>query len=142
MPGPHGKPGMAPEKAKDFKGTLRKLLAYLGKYRIAVLAVLLFAVASTVFSVIGPKILSTATTELATGLGRKLSGLGGIDFGKIGKILLTVLALYLVSAACSFFSATNISSVVTPAPTAASVMARSGACKINHKMLIITLNTI
>ena len=65
--------------------------------------VLVLALASTAFGIVGPKILSTATTELATGLGRKLSGLGGIDFGKIGKILLTVLALYLVSAACSFF---------------------------------------
>lgn len=64
---------------------------------------LVLALASTAFGIVGPKILSTATTELATGLGRKLSGLGGIDFGKIGKILLTVLALYLVSAACSFF---------------------------------------
>lgn len=64
---------------------------------------LVLALASTAFGIVGPKILSTATTELATGLGRKLSGLGSIDFGKIGKILLTVLALYLVSAACSFF---------------------------------------
>ena len=102
MPGPHGKPGMAPEKAKDFKGTLRKLLAYLGKYRIAVLAVLLFAVASTVFSVIGPKILSTATTELAAGLQRKLAGTGGIDFAKIAHILLSVLAIYVVSSLCAF----------------------------------------
>lgn len=102
MPGPHGKPGMAPEKAKDFKGTLRKLLAYLGKYRIAVLAVLLFAVASTVFSVIGPKILSTATTELAAGLQRKLAGTGSIDFAKIAHILLSVLAIYVVSSLCAF----------------------------------------
>ena len=69
----------------------------------ALALVLVLALASTAFGIVGPKILSTATTELATGLGRKLSGLGGIDFGKIGKILLTVLALYLVSAACSFF---------------------------------------
>ena len=98
----HG-PGRIPEKPKNFKGTLRKLLHCLGAYRFALALVLVLALASTAFGIVGPKILSTATTELATGLGRKLSGLGGIDFGKIGKILLTVLALYLVSAACSFF---------------------------------------
>ena len=98
----HG-PGRIPEKPKNFKGTLRKLLRCLGAYRFALALVLVLALASTAFGIVGPKILSTATTELATGLGRKLSGLGGIDFGKIGKILLTVLALYLVSAACSFF---------------------------------------
>lgn len=98
----HG-PGRIPEKPKNFKGTLRKLLRCLGAYRFALALVLVLALASTAFGIVGPKILSTATTELATGLGRKLSGLGGIDFGKIGRILLTVLALYLVSAACSFF---------------------------------------
>ena len=98
----HG-PGRIPEKPKNFKGTLRKLLRCLGAYRSALALVLVLALASTAFGIVGPKILSTATTELATGLGRKLSGLGGIDFGKIGKILLTVLALYLVSAVCSFF---------------------------------------
>ena len=98
----HG-PGRIPEKPKNFKGTLRKLLGCLGEHRFALALVLVLALASTAFGIVGPKILSTATTELATGLGRKLSGLGGIDFGKIGKILLTVLALYLVSAACSFF---------------------------------------
>ena len=98
----HG-PGRIPEKPKNFKGTLRKLLHCLGAYRFALALVLVLALASTAFGIVGPKILSTATTELATGLGRKLSGLGGIDFGKIGKILLTVLALYLVSATCSFF---------------------------------------
>lgn len=98
----HG-PGRIPEKPKNFKGTLRKLLHCLREHRFALALVLVLALASTAFGIVGPKILSTATTELATGLGRKLSGLGGIDFGKIGKILLTVLALYLVSAACSFF---------------------------------------
>ena len=102
MRGPHGRPGKVPEKPKDFKGTLRKLLDYLGKYRAAVIIVLLLSVASTVFSVVGPKILSTATTELATGLQRKLAGTGGIDFTKIAHILLTVLAIYVVSALCAF----------------------------------------
>ena len=98
----HG-PGRIPEKPNNFKGTIGQLFRYLGRYRLGLALVLVLALASTVFGIVGPKILSTATTELATGLGRKLSGLGGIDFGKIGKILLTVLALYLVSAACSFF---------------------------------------
>ena len=98
-----GGPGRIPEKPKNFKGTITKLFRCLGRYRLPLVLVLVLALASTAFGIVGPKILSTATTELATGLGRKLSGLGGIDFGKIGKILLTVLALYLVSAACSFF---------------------------------------
>lgn len=98
----HG-PGRIPEKPNNFKGTIGKLFRYLGRYRLGLALVLVLALASTAFGIVGPKILSTATTELATGLGRKLSGLGSIDFGKIGRILLTVLALYLVSAACSFF---------------------------------------
>ena len=103
MAGPRRGPGRIPEKPKNFKGTIGQLFRYLGRYRLGLALVLVLALASTAFGIVGPKILSTATTELATGLGRKLSGLGGIDFGKIGKILLTVLALYLVSAACSFF---------------------------------------
>ena len=103
MAGPRRGPGRIPEKPKNFKGTITKLFRCLGRYRLPLAFVLVLALASTAFGIVGPKILSTATTELATGLGRKLSGLGGIDFGKIGKILLTVLALYLVSAACSFF---------------------------------------
>ena len=103
MAGHRRGPGRIPEKPKNFKGTIGQLSRYLGRYRLGLALVLVLALASTAFGIVGPKILSTATTELATGLGRKLSGLGGIDFGKIGKILLTVLALYLVSAACSFF---------------------------------------
>ena len=103
MAGPRRGPGRIPEKPKNFKGTITKLFRCLGRYRLPLVLVFVLALASTAFGIVGPKILSTATTELATGLGRKLSGLGGIDFGKIGKILLTVLALYLVSAACSFF---------------------------------------
>ena len=103
MAGHRRGPGRIPEKLKNFKGTIGQLFRYLGRYRLGLALVLVLALASTAFGIVGPKILSTATTELATGLGRKLSGLGGIDFGKIGKILLTVLALYLVSAVCSFF---------------------------------------
>ena len=103
MAGHRRGPGRIPEKPNNFKGTIGQLFRYLGRYRLGLALVLVLALASTAFGIVGPKILSTATPELATGLGRKLSGLGGIDFGKIGRILLTVLALYLVSAACSFF---------------------------------------
>ena len=99
--GPHG--GMAPgEKAKDFKGTMKKLMTYIGKYKFAVASVIVFAIGSTIFSIIGPKILSKATTELFNGLVAKIKGTGGIDFDKIGKILLILLTMYLVSAVFSF----------------------------------------
>ena len=102
--GPMGGRGMgAPvEKAKDFKGTMKKLMGYIGKYKIGVFAVLLFAVGSTVFNIIGPKVLSKATTELFEGLMRKVQGTGGIDFGKIGRVLILLLCLYLISALFSF----------------------------------------
>lgn len=94
---------MAPgEKAKNFRGTVKKLLQYMGRYKIGVLVVLIFAVASTVFGIAGPKILGNATTELFNGLVAKVSGGGAIDFGKIGEILLFLLAIYLFSALCSF----------------------------------------
>lgn len=100
--GPMGH-GMQPgEKAKDFKGSIGKLMAYIGKYKAAIVVVLLFAVGSTVFNVAGPKILGCATTELSEGLIAKISGTGGIDFDKIGKILLLVLGLYLCSAIFNF----------------------------------------
>ena len=99
--GPHG--GMAPgEKAKDFKGTMKKLMTYIGKYKFAVATVIVFAIGSTIFSIIGPKILSKATTELFNGLVAKIKGTGCIDFDKIGKILLILLTMYLVSAVFSF----------------------------------------
>ncbi len=101
--GPMGGPGMAPgEKAKDFKGSVSRLAAYLGRYKIAIGVVMLFAVSSTIFNVVGPKILGRATTELSEGLMSKITGTGGIDFTAIGKILLFVLGLYLVSAVFSF----------------------------------------
>ena len=94
---------MAPgEKAKDFKGSIGKLMKYIRKYKIAIFAVMLFAVCSTIFNVVGPKILGKATTELSEGLMAKIQGTGGIDFGKIGQILLFVLALYLGSAVFNF----------------------------------------
>lgn len=101
MRGGHGPGrGMAPvEKAKDFKGTLSVLVKqYLAHYKFALIIVFIFAVASTVFSIVGPKILGNATTEMFTGIVSKISGGDGINFGKIGNILLTLLVLYIVSA--------------------------------------------
>ena len=98
---PH--PGrMTTQKAKDFKGTMRSLLAELGRYKFRLIAVIVFAVLSTIFNIAGPKVLAKATTALATGWVAKLRGTGSIDFGYIGKILLILLAMYLVSAAFSF----------------------------------------
>ena len=99
--GPHG--GMMPgEKAKDFKGTFRKLLSYMGRYKIALIAVMIFAAGSTVFNIIGPKVLVKATTELFEGMMAKFAGTGGIDFQRIGQILLLLLGLYALSALLSF----------------------------------------
>jgi ATP-binding cassette subfamily B multidrug efflux pump len=101
--GRHGPIGMMPgEKARDFSGTMKKLLAALGRYRIAILVVLLIAAASTVFSIFGPKVLGTATTTLFEGVMARAAGTGGVDFAAIGRIVLTVLALYLASAAASY----------------------------------------
>ena len=102
--GPMGRPGVAGEKAKDFKGTLKKLLQYLGRYKIAIVAVMVFAVGSAAFSVWGPKILGNAITEIMNGLIEKVTGVqgGGIDFGRVAKILLFMLGLYIASAALSF----------------------------------------
>ena len=90
------------EKAKDFKGTVRRLLAEMGRYRLALAVVLVFAVLSTIFNIVGPKILAKATTALATGWVAKLTGTGGIDFAYIGRILLILLGIYLLSGAFSF----------------------------------------
>ena len=104
MPGPMGpRPGRTTEKAKDFKGTTKKLIKnYLSKYKIGLIIVFIFAVGSTIFSIIGPKILGNATTEIFNGLVNKISGNGGIDFEKVGTILLTLLGLYVISALFSF----------------------------------------
>ena len=98
---PH--PGrMTTQKAKDFKGTMHSLLAELGHYKFRLIAVIVFAVLSTIFNIAGPKVLAKATTALATGWVAKLRSTGSIDFGYIGKILLILLVMYLVSAAFSF----------------------------------------
>lgn len=94
---------MAPvEKPKDFKGSMKKLVRYIGKYKIAVAVVMFCAAASTIFAVIGPKILGNATTALAEGLMKKIQGTGSIDLGFIGMVLVAVLALYGVSALFMF----------------------------------------
>lgn len=85
------------EKAKDFKGTIKKLVSYMANYKIAVLFVMIFAAASTVFNIWGPKILSKAITELFTGLMKKYEGTGGINFDKIGQTLVFLLGLYLIA---------------------------------------------
>ena len=100
----HGKPGpMGPdEKAKDFKGTMKKLWVYINEYKLGLFFVILFAIGSTVFSIVGPKILGKATTEIFNGLVGKISGGSGIDFEKLGKILIGLLCLYAASALFSF----------------------------------------
>ena len=103
--GPMGGHGMrgSGEKAKDFKGTMRRLVSYLAKYRLSIIIVLIFAIGSVTFSVIGPKILGKATTEIFNGLVSKVSGNGtGIDFDAIKRILITLILLYVVSAVLSF----------------------------------------
>ena len=127
----HGKPGekpkaamggrvagmMAGDKAKDFKGTFRHFLKYMGRYKISVVVVLFFAVLSTIFSIIGPKILGNATTLLAEGIMGSFTGSGqGIDFDGIAQILLFLLGIYIVSSLFSFiqgFIMTGVSMKLT-----------------------------
>ena len=122
-----GRHGMSTEKAKDFKGTMKKLMGYLTQYKIGLLLVvifakgtmvklikymrrfyvpivmvIIFAIASTVFNIVGPTILGDATTEIFKGLIRKVSGGSGIDFDKITKILIGLMCLYVCSALFSF----------------------------------------
>ena len=118
MPGPMGGPGKKSlEKAKDFKGTTKKLIKeYLSKYKIALIIVFIFAIGSTIFTIVGPKILGNATTEIFNGIVGKISGGTGIDFGKIGKILLTLIGLYVISALFSFiqgFTMTGVAQKIT-----------------------------
>ena len=98
--GPGGPPPM--EKPKDLKGTAKKLLKYIGRYKVGIIIVLLFAVAGTVFNIVGPKILSKATTEIFNGLVSKVQGGVGIDFDKIFQIILTVMVMYVFSGSFSF----------------------------------------
>lgn len=115
--GPMGGHGMHPtEKAKDFKGSMKKLFGYMGRYKFRFILMFIFAVAGTAFNIAGPKILGKATTELFNGLVAKVNGTGGIDFSKIGMILLWTLGLYVASACFSLiqgFVMTGISNDVT-----------------------------
>lgn len=114
---PRGHGGhMSAEKAKDFKTAMKRLLNYMKRYRLQLAVMMIFAVGSTIFNIVGPKVLGKATTELYEGLVSKISGGAGIDFGKIGEILLFALGLYLISSAFSFiqgFIMTGISNQVT-----------------------------
>lgn len=117
MGGGHG-PGMASvEKAKDFKGTIKVLLKnYLSKYKTGLILVLIFAIGSTIFSIVGPKILGNATTEIYTGIISKISGGSGINFSNITKILFTLVTLYIISAVFSViqgFVMTNVAQKLT-----------------------------
>lgn len=103
-------------KAKNFKGSMRKLFNYLFKYKFSIILVIIFAIGSTIFSITGPKILGNATTEIFNGILSKLSGGTGIDFSKIGRILITLIGIYLISAVFSFiqgFIMTGVSQKLT-----------------------------
>lgn len=100
-----GPPGMPAEKAKDFKGTCKKLIKFLGRHKFGILMVWIFAIASTIFSIIGPKILGMATTELFNGLVSKIQGTGAINFEAIGKILAITMGIYCISAFCNWVQA-------------------------------------
>lgn len=99
------------EKAKDFKGTVKKLFESLKGYKKAIFVVFIFAIASTIFSIIGPKILGNATEEIFTGIVNKLNNTGGIDFASVHRILITCLLLYIVSAIASYIQGFIMSTV-------------------------------
>jgi ATP-binding cassette subfamily B multidrug efflux pump len=109
----HGGPMamMKGEKARDFRGTMAKLIKYLGPYRVSILIVLVFAAASTIFSILGPKILGEATTKLFEGVLAQIAGTGSIDFGYIGRIILVTMGLYLVSVVFSYIQGWVMSGV-------------------------------
>ena len=107
-----GPPGMPHEKAKDFKGTLKKIIGYIGGYKYLLLLVCVLAAVSMVFYVQGPKILGQATTVLFEGVMAMVAGIGGIDFAAIGAILLKVIAIYAFSELCGFLSAIAMTQIV------------------------------
>ena len=107
------------DKAKDFKGTLKKLVNYIKKYKVAIIFVAIFALFSTVFSIIGPNILGNVTTEIFNGIVLKVTGKGGMDFDFIKNTLLVLLGLYIFSAVCSFLQSYIMNTV---------------ACKISYDL--------
>ena len=107
-----GPPGMMPgEKAKDLKGAIKSLARFMGTYRLAMVLVLIFAVTSTAFNVIGPKVMGRATTELSTGLRAKIAGTGGVDFDKIAHILLITVVIYIIGALFGFLQGYTMATV-------------------------------
>ncbi len=111
--GPHSMMGAPATKARDFRGTMRKLVEYLDAYRVQIIIVFIFAVASTAANIAGPKILGNATTKLFEGVMAQLSGTGGIDFAYIGRVVLLTLGLYLVSALFLYIQGWIMTSVST-----------------------------
>lgn len=112
----HGGAMASGEKAKDLKGTMKKLVKYMRRFYAPIVLVIIFAIASTVFNIVGPTILGDATTEIFNGLVRKVSGSGGIDFDKVRNILLMLLGLYAISALFSFVQGlimTHVSNYIT-----------------------------
>ena len=112
----HGGAMASGEKAKDLKGTMKKLVKYMRRFYAPIVLVIIFAIASTVFNIVGPTILGDATTEIFNGLVRKVSGSGGIDFDKVRNILLMLLGLYVISALFSFVQGlimTHVSNYIT-----------------------------
>lgn len=111
--GPHGRGPQGPvEKAKDFKGTLKKLIAYISKYHGLLIFVAILTTASTVFNIMGPKVLGKATTEIFNGLISKIQGGDGIDFTKLGNIVLILLGLYLFSMVMNYAQGLIMANIV------------------------------
>ncbi len=118
--GPVGRGGpmamMKGETARNFRGTMRRLVRYLSDYRISLIVVILFALGSTIFSIIGPRVLGLATTKLYEGVMAQMAGLGSIDFGAIGQIILICACIYLFSAVLGYIQGwimTDISMKIT-----------------------------
>ena len=97
-----GGPGAPVEKAKDFKGSIGKLARYMSEYKISLVFVVIFAITSTVFNIIGPKLMGNATTEIFNGIIAKVNGTGDVNFDTLGAILLLLIGFYLISSICSF----------------------------------------
>lgn len=95
-------PGAPVEKAKDFKGSIGKLARYMSEYKLAIVFVVIFAITSTVFNIIGPKLMGNATTEIFNGIIAKVNGTGDVNFDALGAILLLLIGFYLISSICSF----------------------------------------
>ncbi len=125
---------MPGEKARDFKGTFKRLVKYLGKYNLLILGVLLIAAASTVFSIFGPKILGQATTQLFQDVAAQIAGTGsGVDYAAIGTILLRVALLYAISSFLAFSRASScpVSRLISPTVSGRISLTRSTCCRCN-----------